>query len=95
MVLKVNNFFIAIALFLLSTQVFAYSMTAKDNVPKGIKLTSGSLAQLESFQKNSKTDPNKPFKLEMICFKQKKKKVMGSNIKCKAERIRFVEPKKK
>lgn len=67
------------------------SITADNNAPEGIKLTSGSLAQLESYQKKMKKDPNKPFKLEMICYKQKKKKVLGSSITCKAERVRFVE----
>ena len=91
MVERVSRAFLILFLVLLSSQASAFSVENKNNVPKGIKLTNGSLAQLESFQKNQKKDPNKPFKLEMICFKQKKKKVLGSGLRCKTQRVIFTE----
>lgn len=91
MVERVSKLLSTIALLIISTQSFAFSTENKNDVPDGIKLTSGSLAQLESFQKKKKKDPNKPFKLEMICFKQKKNKVLSSNLKCKTQRVIFTE----
>jgi hypothetical protein len=76
----------------LSFSTFALVTSKKQVLPDGIVLTKGSLVQLENYQKQQKKDPNKPFLLEMICYKNKKKKsIFSSDTKCRLERIKFTE----
>jgi hypothetical protein len=87
-----NKLFILVSI--VATTSFAMVTSEKQNLPSGIKLTDNSLSKLESYQQQSKTDKSKPFTVEFVCYKKKKKGVLGSDLECKAERVQFVESKK-
>ena len=88
-----NNIFLALITFLISTHSFSMVTSKKQILPEGIKLTPGSLAQLETYQRSKNLGKSQnPFTVEFICFNKKKKSgILSSKLTCKAERVSFTE----
>lgn len=62
---------------------------------ESIKLESGALVMLDQFQEKLNND-GKPFKLDMICYKNKNPKIPKSmqKLECKYSKIKFIEKDK-
>ena len=74
------------------TLLFSNMAFAKKDLLNSVKLSKGSLTQLETYQRAKKKDPNKPFKVEFICFKKDKKKgLLDSNLDCQLDKVKFTE----
>lgn len=93
MVMKINLLFKISFLTLFFYSSAHAKKVVDESFIKDIKLNQASLEKLETYQRVMKKSDKLPYTVEFICFKEKKKSVLGPSTQCNFSEIKFVESK--